>query len=102
MAQAKGKSEAPKLTIKLHGGTIPAGADMTRLINTEVEARKAWYATHDTGTPRRPYTPAQRAALRSLEKAKAALVASTGEPNFKAAVAALGYAPQYAPRVRLA
>ncbi len=99
---AKGKSEAPKLTVKLHGGTLPATADLTRLINTEVEARKAWYGTHASGTPRRPYTPAQRAALRSLEKSKAALVAATGEPNYKAAVSALGYAPQYAPRVRLA
>ncbi len=64
----------------------------------EIKARAVWYATHKGGRPRKPYTPTQRAALRGLEKAKAALVATTGAVNFKAAALKLNYTPLYAPR----
>ena len=93
-------AKAVKATVKLLGGTQPIDQAGIVLLNVEVEARKVWYATHDSGTPRKPYTPAQRSALRTLEKAKAALVAHTGQANFKEAVKAIGYAPQYAPRTR--
>lgn len=89
-----------KATVKLLGGTVKLGADGTRLLNTEVEARKAWYATHKGGIPRKPYAPEQRAALRALEKAKAAFVLHVGAENYKAAAKLAGYTPQYSPRIR--
>ncbi len=71
-----------------------------KLHAVEIKARAAWYATHKGGRPRKPYTPTQRAALRSLEKAKAALVATVGADNFKAAALKLDYTPLYAPRTQ--
>ena len=87
-----------KATVKLAGGTVTLTTDGTKLLNTEVETRAAWYATHTTGTPRKPYTPAQYAALNALEKAKTALVAHMGAANFKDAARLVGYTPTYAPR----
>lgn len=88
------------------GATVQKGRHMTqtaqvkKLLKAEQTARGAWYATHTGGTPKRPFTPVQRAALRTLEKAKAALVAATGAANFKDAARALNYSPVYAPRKR--
>lgn len=77
-----------------------ASTQVQKLLIAEIQARKAWYATHAGGTPKRPFTPVQRAALRALEKAKAALVAGVGAANFKEAARALSYSPVYAPRKR--
>ncbi len=87
-----------KAIVKLAGGTVTLTADGTQLLNTEVEMRAAWYATHTTGTPHKPYTPVQYAALRALEKAKAAFVAHVQGANFKDAARLVGYTPTYAPR----
>ncbi len=87
-----------KATVKLAGGSVKLTAEGTRLLNVEVEQRKAWYATHKGGTPHKPYTPAQKHALRLLERAKAALVANVAAVNFKEAARFVGYTPQYAPR----
>lgn len=73
-----------------------------QLLKEEVTARKAWYNGFKDGKPVKPYNKDQSAALRALEKAKAALVASTGTANFKEAAAKLKYKPQYAPRTRVA
>lgn len=89
-----------KPTVALANATLDLSPEGISLLNAEVETRQAWYATHDTGTPRKPYTPAQHAALRALEKAKAAFVAHVGAANFKDAARLAGYSPQYAPRVR--
>ena len=86
--------------VKLSGGTHPLDASGIVLLNTEVEARKAWYASHATGTPRKPYTTAQRSALTALENAKRALVTHTGADNFKLTAKAIGYSQQFAPRTR--
>ncbi len=80
-----GKEEKPKTT--------------PELLKSEQDARKAWYALFD-GAPVKPYNKDQSAALRSLEKAKSALVAATGKGNFREAAASLDYKPQYAPRTR--
>ncbi len=93
-------AKAIKATVKLLGGTQPVDEAGILLLNVEVEARKVWYATHASGTPRKPYTPAQRSALRTLEKSKATLVAWSGQANFKEMAKSIGYAPQYAPRTR--
>lgn len=87
-----------KATVKLSVEAIKLTADGTRLLNAEVETRAAWYATHTSGTPRKPYTPAQYSALNALEKAKAALVAHVGAANFKETARLIGYTPTYAPR----
>ena len=87
-----------KATVKLAGGTVTLTTEGTKLLNDEVETRAAWYATHTGGTPRKPYTPVQYAALRALEKAKAAFVAHTQAANFKEAARLVGYTPTYAPR----
>ncbi len=96
----KAKVKAVTATVKLHGGTLPLDTQGISLLNTEVDTRAAWYATHASGTPRKPYTAAQRSALTALERAKLALVTHTGEANFKLAAKAIGYTPQYAPRTR--
>ena len=87
-----------KAVVKLAGGTVTLTTDGIRLLNTEVEVRAAWYASHPTGIPRKPYTTAQYACLRPLEKAKAALVAHVQAANFKEAARLVGYTPTYAPR----
>ncbi len=87
-----------KAVVKLAGGTVTLTADGTKLLNTEVETRAAWYATHTTGTPRKPYTPVQYSALNALEKAKVALVSHLQAANFKEAARLVGYTPTYAPR----
>lgn len=89
-----------KATVKLSGGTVKLTEGGTHLLNTEVEARQTWYSGFEGGIPRKPYTPAQRASLRALEKAKAALVAHVAAANFKDAAKLVGYTPQYSPRIR--
>ncbi len=74
-----------------------------QLLKAEKTARNNWYSSFKDGRPVKPYSKDQSAALRALEKAKSALVASvSGAANFKEAVAKLEYKPQYAPRTRTA
>ncbi len=89
MAQAKkgnGKEEKP--------------LSKEQLLKAEQEARAEWYSHFGGGAPVKPYTPEMSASLRKLEKAKAALVAATGQSNFKDAAKELNYSPKYAPRTK--
>lgn len=105
MAQPKSNNEkaekAVTALVPLSGGTHPLDLTGIVLLNTEVETRKAWYASHPSGTPHKPYTPAQHSASRSHEEAKRALVTHTGGDNFKLTCKAIGYSPQFAPRTRM-
>ena len=96
------KTEKPIVAlVKLSGATLPLDPPGIVLLNTEVEARKVWYAGFTTGTPRKPYSTPQRAALTALENAKRALVTYTGGDNFKLTCKLIGYSPQFAPRTRM-
>ena len=93
-----------KVSVKLTGGTVELTPEGVVLLNAEVDTRKGWYAHFDGGAPRKvegKYTPQQSASLRALEKCKAAFVLHIGAANFKEAARLVGYAPQYAPRVRV-
>ena len=88
---------------KTNGATAEKPLTQDQLLKAEKTARAAWYASFKDGRPVKPYSKDQSAALRTLEKAKSALVASVaGAANFKEAAAKLDYKPQYAPRTRTA
>ncbi len=86
-AKANGKKEEKALTIP-------------QLVEVEKTARAEWYAHFGGGAPTKPYSDEANTSLRTLEKAKAALIAATGASNFKEAATAADYKPQYAPRTR--
>lgn len=85
---------------KTDGAKAEKPLSVEQLLKVEKEARAAWYAHFKGSAPVKPYSTEASASLRTLEKAKSALVAATGEPNFKAAAKKIGYSPQYAPRTR--
>ena len=87
--------------VPLSGGTHPLDLPGIVLLNTEVQTRKAWYASFPSGTPHKPYSPAQHSFLTTMEAAKRALVIHVGQDNFKLTCRALGYHPQFAPRTRM-
>ena len=105
MAHPKAANEKGEKTVTalvpLSGGTHPLDLTGVVLLNTEVETRKAWYASFPSGTPRKPYTSAQHSFLTAMEASKRALVIHVGQDNFKLTCRALGYHPQFAPRTRM-